>query len=146
MIRLLLLLALALGQAQPVAAALLCEQHHAGQGESQHQDAGHHSGPFGSEPATPSDHQCTPMPHDCAVMTGCTITVPAMVPVHAGMIATTAPDRVRISYLLGVPPTVSAPRPFHPPKSCPVPFVERDSSVGPAAGIHLMHGGACPAG
>ncbi|MDX2207746.1 MAG: hypothetical protein SFU57_08910 [Gemmatimonadales bacterium] len=120
MMRLFLLLALALGQAQPAAAALLCEQHHASgrtSGESSHQGAGHDGAPLGHQRSTPGDHQCTPMPHDCAVMTNCTITASALVPSTDAMAAAAAVGLLRTGYLPAVPPTVSAARPFHPPKS-----------------------------
>ncbi|PKL93578.1 MAG: hypothetical protein CVV20_02930 [Gemmatimonadetes bacterium HGW-Gemmatimonadetes-1] len=117
MMRLFLLLALALGQAQPVAAAMLCGQHHAGAEESRGRDAGHHGGPLAAETTAPGDHDCTPTPHDCAVMTGCAITAPAIVPVPDEVPAPGSLDLVSTNYLLRTPPSVSSPRPFHPPKS-----------------------------
>lgn len=117
MMRLTLLLALALGQAQPLAAALLCEQHHAVAEQPREQDPGHHSTPNGTDTAPSGDHRCPPMPHDCAVMTGCSITAPAIVPVPEEIPAPASLDLVSTSFLHRVPPSVTAPRPFHPPKS-----------------------------
>ncbi len=116
MTRLILLLALGLGQAQPLSAALLCGQHHAVAEQPRGQDPGHHPTPNGTDTAPSGDHRCPSIPHDCAVMTGCTVTAPAIVPVpeeipapaSLALVSTISPHRV--------PPSVSAPRPFHPPK------------------------------
>ncbi len=109
MIRLALLLVMAISQAQPLAAALLCEQHHAAMSASCIGDMSDHQD-------TPSSHHA-PADHDCAAMAACSVAVPAILTRVATTTAIAGEFQLQILTPTKVPPAALRAPPFHPPKA-----------------------------
>ncbi|HET9064292.1 MAG TPA: hypothetical protein VFN22_00530 [Gemmatimonadales bacterium] len=111
MLRVLLLLVMALSQAQPLAAALLCEQHHAAMhGSCMGDPAEHH------HTTAPASHDM-PASHDCAAMMSCSVVVPAILPPTAGGAIASTEFRVEQLAPTAIPATSLRTPPFHPPKA-----------------------------
>lgn len=109
MIRFALLLVMAISQAQPLAAALLCEQHHAAMSASCMGEMSDHQG-------TPDSHRA-PVDQDCSAMAACSIAAPAILTRVATTAATAGEIQVQIIAPAKVPPVALRAPLFHPPKA-----------------------------
>lgn len=111
MLRVLLLLVMAISQAQPLAAALLCEQHHAAMHGSCMGDPSEHH-----HAMTTASHEM-PASHECAAMMTCSVIAPAILPPSAGGAIASTEFRVEQLAPTASPVTSLRAPPFHPPKA-----------------------------
>lgn len=113
MIRMLLLFLMAVAQIQPLAAAVLCEQHHDTSAPSCMGEHADHASPSGQ-----SHHPASvPTDHGCQTMVACTTSAPAFL--TPSVAANVAPLEFVVPLLPEhtLPRTVLAAPPFHPPKA-----------------------------
>jgi hypothetical protein len=109
MIRVVLLFVMAISQAQPLAAACLCDQH----------DAAMPASCMGE----PADHQdfpdshSAPADHHCAAMAGCSMVAPAILSRAATTTATVGTIQAQLITPTRAPHAVVQAPPFHPPKA-----------------------------